>query len=231
MSDSIQKDPSQRQDATPELSEGDPPNEWSELNSVPAVGMRKNAPFTSARVWSAGDCPPLRDCFDEAWIFGIVPECGSKPWARSNRYTGRDRRNRQLSPVYSSNLADTDYCCRRIEDGFQIESVMSLPAIGAIDDQVRPSWAWDGKEPIVPATDGAAGEPVTVLRCSPVFSLVPILPVGSIWELFFCSEARREPSRNYPLEPDGNRNKQNQQGGSPHAKVAYHACTLFNVSN
>jgi hypothetical protein len=54
--------------------------------------------------------------------------------------------------------------------------------------------------------------------------------VGSIWELFFCSEARREPSRNYPLEPDGNRNKQNQQGGSPHAKVAYHACTLFNVS-
>jgi putative ATP-dependent endonuclease of OLD family len=71
-----------------------------------------------------------------------------------------------LSPVNSSNLADTDYFCRRIEDGFEIEAVMSLPAIGAMDDQVRPSWpwAWDGKEPIVPATDGVAGEPVYRLR-------------------------------------------------------------------
>jgi putative ATP-dependent endonuclease of OLD family len=71
-----------------------------------------------------------------------------------------------LSPVNSSNLADTDYFCRRIEEGFEIEAVMSLPAIGAIDDQVRPSWpwAWDGKEPIVPVTDGAAGEPVYRLR-------------------------------------------------------------------
>ncbi len=38
-----------------------------------------------------------------------------------------------LSPVNSSNFADADYFCRRIEDGFEIEAVMPLPAMGAID--------------------------------------------------------------------------------------------------
>lgn len=71
-----------------------------------------------------------------------------------------------LSPVNPSTLSDTDYFGRAIEDGFEIEAVMALPTDGAIADQVRPAWpwAWDGKNPVVPALEGDAGEPVYRLR-------------------------------------------------------------------
>jgi len=71
-----------------------------------------------------------------------------------------------LSPVNPSTLLDTDYFHRRIEDGFEIEAVMALPANSAIGDQVRPSWpwAWDGKAPVVPSLHGETGEPVYRLR-------------------------------------------------------------------
>ncbi|MGD9715434.1 MAG: ATP-dependent endonuclease, partial [Thermomicrobiales bacterium] len=71
-----------------------------------------------------------------------------------------------LSPVNPSTLSDTDYHNRAIEDGFEIEAVMTLPPNSAITDQVRPTWpwAWDGKEPVVPALEGDRGEPVYRLR-------------------------------------------------------------------
>ena len=71
-----------------------------------------------------------------------------------------------LSPINASTLSDTDYFGRHIEDGFEIEVVISLPADSGISDQVRPSWpwAWDGKDPAVPSLDGDTGEPVYRLR-------------------------------------------------------------------
>jgi putative ATP-dependent endonuclease of the OLD family len=71
-----------------------------------------------------------------------------------------------LSPVNPSTLLDTDYFGRRIGDGFEIEAVMSLPAGGGIDGQLRPTWpwAWNGQDPIVPSLDGETGEPVYRLR-------------------------------------------------------------------
>lgn len=71
-----------------------------------------------------------------------------------------------LSPVNPSSLSDTDYYGRVIEDGFEIEAVMALPMDSAIADQVRPAWpwAWDGKDPVVPALEGDPGEPVYRLR-------------------------------------------------------------------
>lgn len=71
-----------------------------------------------------------------------------------------------LSPVNPATLSDTDYLSRHIDEGFEIEIVLSLPADSAISAQVRPAWpwAWDGKDPVVPALDGDAGEPVYRLR-------------------------------------------------------------------
>lgn len=71
-----------------------------------------------------------------------------------------------LSPVNPPTLSDTDYFSRRVEDGFEIEAVMGLPADSTIADQVRPSWpwAWDGKDPIVPSLDSEPAEPVYRLR-------------------------------------------------------------------
>ena len=71
-----------------------------------------------------------------------------------------------LSPVNPSSLSDTDYYGRVIEDGFEIEAVMALPMDSAIEDQVRPAWpwAWDGKDPVVPALEGDSGEAVYRLR-------------------------------------------------------------------
>ena len=48
-----------------------------------------------------------------------------------------------LSPTNSSNLADTAYYLRRIEDQFVVEAVMSLPQDGAINQQPKPSWPWE----------------------------------------------------------------------------------------
>ena len=73
-----------------------------------------------------------------------------------------------LSPVNPTNLSDTDYHARNVEDGFVIEAVISLPAACGINNQVKPSWPWDwnGKEAVVPRADGngGQGEPVYRLR-------------------------------------------------------------------
>ncbi len=71
-----------------------------------------------------------------------------------------------LSPVNPATLSDTDFLNRHIDEGFEIEIVVSLPGDSAIAAQVRPAWpwAWDGKDPVVPALDGDAGEPVYRLR-------------------------------------------------------------------
>jgi putative ATP-dependent endonuclease of the OLD family len=71
-----------------------------------------------------------------------------------------------LSPVNTSTLSDTDYFGRAIENGFEIEVVMTLPRDSAIADQVRPAWpwVWDGRDPVVPDLEGDPGEPVYRLR-------------------------------------------------------------------
>jgi len=74
-----------------------------------------------------------------------------------------------LSPVNPSTLADTDYNARRIDDGFVIEAIMSLPLASGIGDQVKPSWpwVWTGKDAAIPnlEEDGQlGGEPVYRLR-------------------------------------------------------------------
>lgn len=74
-----------------------------------------------------------------------------------------------LSPVNPANLADTDYHARKIEDGFEIEAVLSLPAGCGVNEQHKPSWPWewDGREPVVPSTEDQTkqtGEPVYRVR-------------------------------------------------------------------
>ncbi|MGH2843959.1 MAG: ATP-dependent nuclease, partial [Solirubrobacteraceae bacterium] len=71
-----------------------------------------------------------------------------------------------LSQVTPSTLSDTDYFCRRVQDGFMMEAVMALPATSGISDQLRPSWpwAWDGRDPVIPALEGDTGESVYRLR-------------------------------------------------------------------
>ena len=66
-----------------------------------------------------------------------------------------------LSPTNAGTLPDTDYHARRLEPGFVIEAVMSLPNESGIDNQFKPSWPWqwNGVEPVVPSID--AEEPMT----------------------------------------------------------------------
>ena len=66
-----------------------------------------------------------------------------------------------FSPTNTSNLSDTDYYLRRIEDEFIVEAVMSLPQDGAVNQQPKHSWPWEwnGKEPIVPSADADAAGP------------------------------------------------------------------------
>ncbi len=71
-----------------------------------------------------------------------------------------------FSPVGQSGSSDTDYFRRQVEEGFEIEAVMSLPARSTIDKQVQPSWpwAWNGEEPEVPSLENDPTEPVYRLR-------------------------------------------------------------------
>ena len=66
-------------------------------------------------------------------------------------------------------LSDTDYYGRKIQDGFAVEAVMTLPSDSGINFQFKPSWpwAWNGYDAVVPATDQDAAfgqDPVYRLR-------------------------------------------------------------------
>jgi putative ATP-dependent endonuclease of OLD family len=74
-----------------------------------------------------------------------------------------------LSPVNASSVSDTDYYDRKIEAGFVIEAVMSLPPGSGISDQLKAAWPWewDTGDLAVPrmADDGRrTGEPVYRVR-------------------------------------------------------------------
>ena len=73
-----------------------------------------------------------------------------------------------LSPTNPATLSDTDYYGRKIEEGFEIEAVMTLPPESGIDYQFKPSWPWEwnGTDAVVPNPDGEAipGDPVYRLR-------------------------------------------------------------------
>jgi putative ATP-dependent endonuclease of OLD family len=67
-----------------------------------------------------------------------------------------------------SALSDTDYHGRKIEDGFQIEAIVSLPPQSGINHQLKASWpwVWDGKEACIPGIEEGdnTGEPVYRFR-------------------------------------------------------------------
>ena len=74
-----------------------------------------------------------------------------------------------LSPTNFGTLSDTDYYGRKIQDGFAVEAVMTLPSDSGMDFQFKPSWpwAWNGYDAVVPATDQDAAfgqDPVYRLR-------------------------------------------------------------------
>lgn len=74
-----------------------------------------------------------------------------------------------LSPVNTTTLSDAEYFGRKVEDGFSISAVLSLPPGSGIEDQLSPSWpwGWNGTEPVVPAMEGdgaAPSEPVYCVR-------------------------------------------------------------------
>jgi putative ATP-dependent endonuclease of the OLD family len=75
-----------------------------------------------------------------------------------------------LSPTNATVLTDADYFGRRVEDGFCIEAVMSLPDAVGIDQQSKPAWPWewDGSgATLPPADDDSEAVPVT----DPVYRL------------------------------------------------------------
>lgn len=74
-----------------------------------------------------------------------------------------------LSPVNPTTLPDTDYHARKVEEGFAIEAVVSLPQQSGINNQVKQCWPWDwnGEVPVVPSgekNEGTTGEAVYRLR-------------------------------------------------------------------
>ena len=74
-----------------------------------------------------------------------------------------------LSPVNPTTLSDPDYYDRRIEAGFSIEAVLSLPPGVGMSSQMKLSWPWEwtGEEASVPTLehDGRpVGEPVYRVR-------------------------------------------------------------------
>ena len=73
-----------------------------------------------------------------------------------------------LSPTNPATLSDTDYYARNLEEGFEIEAVMTLPPESGIDYQFKPSWPWEwnGTDAVVPNPDDDSmpGDPVYRLR-------------------------------------------------------------------
>lgn len=63
-----------------------------------------------------------------------------------------------LSPVNPSNLPDTDYFGRNIDQGFSITAVLSLPPDSGINTQQKPAWpwVWDGSEAKPPSLNDEA---------------------------------------------------------------------------
>lgn len=65
-----------------------------------------------------------------------------------------------LSPTNNANLSEADYWQRKVEDGFRIEAVMSLPdytGIAQLTKNIWP-WNWDGKEAVLPDIEAAPGK-------------------------------------------------------------------------
>jgi hypothetical protein len=77
-----------------------------------------------------------------------------------------------LSPTNPVTLSDAEYHLRNLTTGFMVEAVMHVPDDTLINQQSKPSWPWEwnGNAPVVPSLGeaAAAGEPVYVLRVSPV---------------------------------------------------------------
>lgn len=73
-----------------------------------------------------------------------------------------------LHPTNTVVLSDADYWARKVEDGFCIEAVMSLPTSCGINQQTKNvwPWEWDGKEPKLPVVEEnhTPGAPVYRLR-------------------------------------------------------------------
>ena len=70
-----------------------------------------------------------------------------------------------LSPVNPANLSDPDYHDRKIDAGFSVEAILSLPLTSDISNQLRPSWPWEWTEagisvPSLEDDGKIVGEPV-----------------------------------------------------------------------
>jgi putative ATP-dependent endonuclease of the OLD family len=74
-----------------------------------------------------------------------------------------------LNPINPSTVSDSEYLARKVEAGFLIEAVVSLPPESKISNQLKHSWPWiwNGKEAVVPSDDQTSeteSEPVYRLR-------------------------------------------------------------------
>ena len=69
-----------------------------------------------------------------------------------------------LNPTNYALLSDIDYWERRVEEGFCIEAVMSLPDSCLINHQTKIAWPWEwnGAEAVLPNQDAEASTPATV---------------------------------------------------------------------
>ncbi len=66
-----------------------------------------------------------------------------------------------LSPTYPAALSDAEYLDRKVDAGFTIEAVMSLPPNTGVSDQAKLSWPWEwnGTDAVVPNAEGNGGAP------------------------------------------------------------------------
>src|ERR1035437_786012 len=72
-----------------------------------------------------------------------------------------------LSPTNLGVVSDTDYCARKIDAGFVIQAVMSLPPDGGINYQFKPSWPWNwnGTAALVPSMESEDVSSMTPVYC------------------------------------------------------------------
>ena len=72
-----------------------------------------------------------------------------------------------LSPAAGATALDTDYYARRVEEGFSIHAVLSLPSESGITKQSKHfwPWRWDGEQAVIPTENADGASQVEAVYC------------------------------------------------------------------
>jgi putative ATP-dependent endonuclease of OLD family len=96
-----------------------------------------------------------------------------------------------LNPTNNTALSDNDCWDRRVEDGFSVEAVMSLPKSCPVNQQANTAWPWEwnGTEAVLPNPEA---EPDSNSTVEAVYRFrVSRAGQGSGWRVISRSERAR----------------------------------------